>query len=81
MAVRQDFIRNEDNQRSNSIYDSYNRGEDYTFSYIHVAHQIGVKRQTVYAIVRSAESRDGEDEALQRSGHAASNKRSSSMAE
>ena len=60
MAGRRAIIGENDKQR---IYDSFLRGEDY----LSFAQQLNVKRQTAYAIVRRAESRDGAV-ALQRGG-------------
>ena len=60
MALRRAVIRAEDKQR---IYDAFNRSEDY----LQFAEQMGIKRQTAYAIVRRTESRDGAV-ALQRGG-------------
>ena len=50
MALRRAVIRAEDKQR---IYDAFCRGEDY----LQFAEQMGIKRQTAYAIVRRAEGR------------------------
>lgn len=52
MAGRRAVIGDEDKNR---IYAAFNRGEDY----LHFAEQLGIKRQTAYAIVRRAEGRDG----------------------